>query len=81
MAECSLSTGINLALLDLATFFIIGPAATMLSLFARARFAPVSRAFNPGRRPADPTIADIAQSTLREATSITPLNPAQTSIS
>ena len=80
IAECSLSTGINLTPFAFDIFFIIGPAATILSLFARARFAPVSRAFKPGRKPAEPTIADITHSACLLATSNRPFIPAQTSI-
>jgi len=55
-ALCSLSTGTTHAPEARAAATTNGPPATMLSLFARARVAPDSRAARVGRRPIAPVI-------------------------
>ncbi|MPN01213.1 hypothetical protein SDC9_148419 [bioreactor metagenome] len=57
IAECSESTGITGIPFSMASFITIDPAATKVSLFARAMAFPASIASSVGPRPLKPTMA------------------------
>ena len=80
MAECSLSTGRMRAPWRRAVSISRGPAATRLSLLARASVVPCSRAASPGASPAMPTIADMNHSAGRAAASMIAASPAAASM-
>jgi hypothetical protein len=75
-AECSLSTGSTVAPEARAASSSSGPAVTRLSLLASASVCPCWSAFSPGRSPAAPTMADMAQSAGRAAASRIASSPA-----
>ena len=68
IAECSESTGIIGALCFCASEVTIPPAATKVSLFAKAMIFPASIAERVGFSPLNPTMAPTTISTLSEAT-------------
>ncbi|MNT29420.1 hypothetical protein D3C72_1651580 [compost metagenome] len=79
MAECSESTGISLPPLRLTRSIRAGPQQTRLSLLASARVAPVAAAAQAERRPAEPTMEAMTQSTGRVAASTMAAGPAAAS--
>jgi len=76
MALCSLSTGIRATPLACTRSITRGPAATRVSLLAKATVLPASMAARVGSRPTAPTMADSTRSASgREATARAPSGP------